>query len=198
MLQTKKRSKDIYTETNWLFYSLWLLQNRKIIVKCKFKMLPLSSHIISKVYESFFHTITNSKKLNPSRTQWYYVAIIQYNRLQACSSWIPKKKKKWEIKAKKYICNKPFVFVSHQRSSCCTRNERWPANCCPKIQGKQWHLGPSTSSNFPRVVLYCQFNRIWNKKSISLFFLSFSSYLDFLKFSTWKTIIKKCLKQIVG
>ena len=80
LLQTQKRRNNIYTETNWL------LQNRKIIVNCKFKMLPLSSHIISKLYDSFFHTITNSKKLNPSKTQWYYVAIIQNNSLQAFSS----------------------------------------------------------------------------------------------------------------
>ena len=74
---------------------------------------------------------------------------------------------------KKQICNKPFVFVSHQTSSCCTHNKRWPANCCPKTQGQQWHPGSSTSSNFPGAVLYCQFNNIWKKKSISLFFLSF-------------------------
>ena len=30
--------------------------------------------------------ITNSEKLNPSKTQWYYVAIIQNNSLQAFSS----------------------------------------------------------------------------------------------------------------
>ena len=41
-------------------------------------------------------------------------------------------------------------------------------------------FGPSTSSDFPRAVLYCQFNKIWNKKSIFLFFLSFSSSFPFL------------------
>ena len=41
---------DLWCETK----TNWLLQNRKIIVNCKFKMLTLSSHIISKVYDSFF------------------------------------------------------------------------------------------------------------------------------------------------
>ena len=92
------------------------------------------------------------------------------------------RRKRNEKSRQKQICNKPFVFVLHQTSSYCTCNERWPANCCPKTQGKQWHLGPSTSSNFPRAVLYYQFKRIWNKKSIYLFFLSFSSSSPFFFF----------------
>ena len=78
----------------------------------------------------------------------------------------------------KYATNLLSLF--HIKHPAAARTMRWPANYCPKTQGKQWHLGPSTSSNFPRVVLYCQFNRIWNKKSISLFFLSFSSSFPFL------------------
>ena len=49
----------------------------------------------------FFTQLLIQKKLNPSTTQWYYVNIIQKNSLQAFSNYIPKKKKKWEIKAKK-------------------------------------------------------------------------------------------------
>ena len=98
---------------------------------------------------------------------------------------------------------KPFVFVLHQTSSCCTGNKRWPAKCCLKTRGKQWHLGSSTSSNFPGAVLYCQFNIIWKKKSISLsFFLSFFFFFFGLNFfdnlDLKKTKVKKCLKQIVG
>ena len=94
------------------------------------------------------------------------------------------RRKRNEKSRQKQICNKPFVFVLHQTSSYCTCNERWPANCCPKTQGKQWHLGPSTSSNFPRAVLYYQFKRIWNKKSISLFFLSFFFFFILLSSSS--------------
>ena len=145
-------------------------------------MLPLSSHIISKLYDSFFHTITNSKKLNPSKTQWYYVAIIRTIVYKNFPAKFLRRKSNEKLRPKYiyiYICNKPFVFVSHQTSSCCTRNERWPANYCPKNQGKQWHPSSSTSSNFPRVVLHCQFNNIWKKKSISLFFLSFPFFFFF-------------------
>lgn len=46
-----------------------------------------------------------------------------------------------------------LVFVSHRTSSCCTRNERWPANWLPKHHGKQWQPGSSTSSNFPNCSL---------------------------------------------
>ena len=83
-----------------------------------------------------------------------------------------------------YICNKPFVFVLHQTSSCCTGNKRWPAKCCFKTQGKQWQPGSSTSSNFPGTVLYWQFNIIWKKKIISLFFLS--SFFFFLVKFFWQ------------
>ena len=93
---------------------------------------------------------------------------------------------------------KPFVFVLHQTSSCCTGNKRWPAKCCLKTRGKQWHLGSSTSSNFPGAVLYCQFNIVWKKKSISLSFFLFFLLNFFDNLDLKKTIIKKCMKQIVG
>ena len=80
--------------------------------------------------------------------------------------------------------------------------QRWPANCCLKTEGKQWHPGSSISSNFPGAVLYFQFNNIWKKKSISLFFLASYFFFFWLNFfnnlDLKKTIIKKCLKQIVG
>ena len=111
------------------------------------------------------------------------------------------RRKRNEKLRNKNKCNKPFVFVS-QTSSCYTHNERWTANCCPKTQGQQWHPGSSTSSNFPGAVLYCLFNNIWKKKSISLFFLSslffFFFWLNFFdNLDLKKTMIKKCLKQIV-
>ena len=112
-----------------------------------------------------------------------------------------RRKRNEKLRQKKKICNKPFVFVLHQTSSCCTGNKRWPAKCCLKTQGKQWQPGSSTSSNFPGAVLYCQFNIIWKKKIISLFFLSsfFFFWLNFFdNLDLKKTIIKKCLKQIVG
>ena len=92
---------------------------------------------------------------------------------------ILRRKRNEKLRQKIYICDKPFVFVLHQTSSCCTGNKRWPAKCCLKTQGKQWHLGSSTSSNFPGAVLHCQFNNIWKKKSISLFFLSLFFLLNF-------------------
>lgn len=46
-----------------------------------------------------------------------------------------------------------LVFVSHRTSSCCTRNERWPAIWLPRNHGKQWQPGSSTSSNFPNCSL---------------------------------------------
>ena len=149
----------------------------------------------------FFHTITNSKKLNTSKTQWYYVAIIRtivYKHFPA-KFLRRKRNEKLRQKKKKKKLQQTF-FVSHQTSSCCTCNKRWPANCCPKTQGKQWHPGSSTSSNFPGAVLHCQFNNIWKKKSISLFFLSllFFCWIFFDNLDLKKTIIKKCLKQIVG
>ena len=112
-----------------------------------------------------------------------------------------RRKRNEKLRQKIYICNKPFVFVLHQTSSCCTSNKRWPAKCYLKTQGKQWHPGSSTSSNFPGAVLYCQFNIIWKKKSISLFFLPsffFFWLIFFDNLDLKKTIIKKWLKQIVG
>ena len=99
LLQTQKRRNEIRIETNWLFYSIWLLQNKKIIVNCKFKMLPLSSHIIS--YDSFFHTNTNSKKLNPSKTQWYYVAIIRTIVYKHFLAKFPRRKRNEKLRQKK-------------------------------------------------------------------------------------------------
>ena len=129
----------------------------------------------------FFHTITNSKKLNTSKTQWYYVAIIRTIVYKHFPAKFLRRKRNEKLRQKKYIyiCNKPFVFVLHQTSSCCTGNKRWPAKCCLKTQGKQWHPGTSTLSNFPGAVLYCQFNIIWKKKSISLFFLSLFFFVEF-------------------
>ena len=160
----------------------------------------------------FFHTITNSKKLNTSKTQWYYVAIIQtiiwffFNYMIFFSHYYKhfpakflRRKRNEKLRQYIYIYMQQTFFVSHQTSSCCTRNKRWPANCCPKTQGKQWHPGSSTSSNFLGVVLHRQFNNIWKKKSISRFFLSLFFLLNFFdNLDLKKTIIKKCLKQIVG
>ena len=164
-------------------------------------MLPLSYHIISKLYDSFFHTITNSKKLNPSKTQWYYVAIIRTIVYKHLPAKFPRRKRNEKLrqkKKKKHATNLLSLFhIKHPAAAHTTK--RWPANCCPKTQGKQWHPGSSTSSNFLGAVLCCQFNNIWKKKSISLFFLSLFFLLNFFdNLDLKKTIIKKCLKQIVG
>ena len=108
-------------------------------------MLPLSSHIISKVYESFFHTITNSKKIKSllDPMMWLSYNTIYYKHVPIEFL----RRKRYEKSRKnKYATNLLSLFhIKHPAAACAMR---WPANCCPKTQGKQWHLGPSTSSTF--------------------------------------------------
>ena len=129
----------------------------------------------------FFTLILIQKKLNPSKTQWYYVAIIRTIVYKHFPAKFPRKRNEKLRQKKKHATNLLSLFhIKHPATAHATK--RWPANCCPKTQGKQWHPGSSTSSNFPGAVLHCQFNNIWKKKSISLFFHSSSSSSFFVEF----------------
>ena len=90
-------------------------------------MLHLSSHIISKLYDSFFfHTITNSKKLNTSKTKWYYVAIIRtiiYKHFPA--KFLRRKRNDKLRQIYIYICNKPFLFhIKHPAAAHATKGDQ--------------------------------------------------------------------------
>ena len=115
-----------------------------------------------------------------------------------------RRKRNEKLRQKKYICNKPFVFVSHQTSSCCTLNKGGQLNAVSKPKANNGIRAQAHHQTSQELFFIVSLTLFGKKKSISLFFLPSSSFFFFFWLNFFdnldlkKTIIKKCLKQIVG
>ena len=149
----------------------------------------------------FFHTITNSKKLNTSKTQWYYVAIIRtivYKNFQA-KFLRRKRNEKLSQNIYIYICNKPFLFhIKHPAAAHATKGGQLTAVPKPKANNGIRALAHHQTS---QELFFIVSLTIFGKRKVFLFsFFPFFFLLNFFfdNLDLKKTIIKKCLKQIVG
>ena len=80
----------------------------------------------------FFHAIANSKKLNTSKTQWYYVAIIRTIVYKHFPAKFLRRKRNEKLRPKKN-CNKPFLFhIKHPAAAYATKGGQLTAIPKPK------------------------------------------------------------------
>ena len=154
----------------------------------------------------FFHTITNSKKLNTSKTQWYYVAIIRtivYKHFPAKflrrkrNEKLRRRKRNEKLRQKK-ICNKPFLFhIKHPAAAHATKGGQLTAVPKPKANNGIRALAHHQTS---QELFFIVSLTIFGKRKVFLFsfFPFFFCWIFFDNLDLKKTIIKKCLKQIVG
>ena len=151
----------------------------------------------------FFHTITNSKKLNTSKTQWYYVAIIRTIVYKHFPAKFPRRKRNEKLRQKKKknmqqtfcLCFTSNIQLLH------TQRKGGQLTAVPKPKannGIRVQAHHQTSQELFFVVSLTLFGKrkLFLSSSFLLFFFFWLNFFDNLDLK--KTIIKKCLKQIVG
>ena len=146
----------------------------------------MSSQIISKVYDSFFHTIINSKKLNPSKTQWYYLAIIKKKKIvyKHFPAKFLRRKRNEKLRPKNiyiyiYATNLLFLFhIKHPAAAHATKGGQLTAVSKPKANNgirAQAHHQPSQE------LFFIVSLTIFGKRKVFLF----SFFLSFFFFFGW-------------